>query len=207
VANGEVIVTGAVEGDVDEAVLRRVLEHVGLSLGAVHGRAGKQKLLQHLSGYNNAARFAPWVALIDLDSDCPCAPPCVQEWLRMPSRLMCFRVAVRAVEAWLLADRERIASSLVISPRRVPVNPDGLPHPKTSLVNLARQSKSRAVREDFVPREGSGRSVGPLYTARLMAFVENHEAGWRPERAAAHSESLRRCIERLRSFPPERQVI
>ena len=202
-ANGEVVVTGAVEGDVDEAVLRRVLKHVGLSLGVVHGREGKQTLLKQLGGYNNAARFAPWVVLVDLDGDCPCAPPCVQGWLPAPSLQMCFRVAVRAVEAWVLADREHIASSLGISLQRVPDNPDILAHPKTALVNLARQSRSRAVREDLVPRQRSGRSVGPLYTARLMKFVEDEHAGWRPDQAAIRSDSLRRCIDRLRSLVPE----
>ena len=39
------ILTGAVEGDVDEAVLRRVFDHAGLSLGTVHGRKGKAHLL------------------------------------------------------------------------------------------------------------------------------------------------------------------
>jgi hypothetical protein len=200
VASRQVFVTGAVEGDVDEAVLRRILRHVGLELGAVHGREGKQKLLQRLGGYNNAARFAPWVVLVDLNGDCPCAPPCVQTWLPAPSEHMCFRVAVRAVEAWLLADRERIAGTLGISPRRVPDDPDNLAHPKTELVNLARQSNSRSIREQIVPREGSGRLVGSLYTSRLVGFIENEDGGWRPDQAAVGSDSLRRCIDRLRSL-------
>jgi hypothetical protein len=197
-----VLVTAAVEGDVDEAVLRRVLKHVGLGLGPVHGREGKQKLLRRLNGYNNAARFAPWVVLVDLNGDCPCAPTCVQAWLPAPSQHMCFRVAVRAVEAWLLADRDRIANSLRLSSRLVPQSPDNLVRPKTEVINLARQSRSRAIREELVPREGSGRSVGPLYTARLIEFVEDEAAGWRPDQAAVRSDSLRRCIERLRSFVP-----
>jgi hypothetical protein len=200
VANGQVFVTGAVEGDVDEAVLRRVLKHIGLELGVVHGRKGKQQLLQSLGGYNNAARFAPWVVLVDLDGDCPCAPPCVQNWLPAPSEHMCFRVAVRAIEAWLLADRERIADILGVSLRRVPDNPDNLAHPKTELVNIARQSRSRAIREQLVPREGSGRLVGSLYTSRLMEFAEDEDGGWRPGQAAIASDSLRRCIDRLRYF-------
>jgi hypothetical protein len=202
VANGEVVVTGAVEGDIDEAVLRRVLKHIGLQLGDVYGREGKPKLLQRLSGYNNAARFSPWVVLIDLDRDCPCAPPCARAWLPEPSVQMSFRVAVRAVEAWLLADRERIASSLAVNLRRVPRNPDGLAQPKVELVNLARQSRSRTIREELVPRQGSGRTVGALYTTYLIAFVEDAVSGWRPDQAANHSDSLRRCIHRLRSLLP-----
>ena len=40
------IATGAVEGDLDEAILRRVLDNVGITLGLVHGRKGKAFLLQ-----------------------------------------------------------------------------------------------------------------------------------------------------------------
>ena len=202
-ASGQVFITGAVEGDVDEAILRRMLKHVGLELGVVHGREGKPKLLQRLNGYNNAARFAPWVVLVDLNGDCPCAPPCVMNWLPAPSEHMCFRVAVRAVEAWLLADRERIAGILGISSGRVPDDPDNLTDPKTELVNLARRSNSRSIREQIVPRQGSGRSVGSLYTARLVEFIEDEDGGWRPDQAAVGSDSLRRCIDRLRSFFPQ----
>jgi hypothetical protein len=198
--NGAIALTGAVEGDVDEAVLRRIISHVGLGLGPVHGRRGKQHLLQCLPGYNNAARFAPWGVIVDLDSDCPCAPPCVRAWLPEPSEFMCLRVAVRAIEAWLLADRDRIASLLGVRRNLVPADPDGLAHPKNELVNLARQSKSRSVREELVPREGSGRSVGLLYTTRLVEFIEDRTAGWRPDSAAAVSDSLRRSLVRLRAF-------
>jgi hypothetical protein len=102
------IVTGAVEGDLDEAVLRRILADYGITLGLVHGRRGKAFLLQCLNGYNNAAKFAPWVVLVDLDRDCVCATSCVRQWLNNPAPQMCFRIAVRSIEAWLLADRERL---------------------------------------------------------------------------------------------------
>lgn len=66
--------------------------------------------------------------------------------------------------------------------------------PKQALVNLARTSRRRAIRDDMVPREGSGRAVGPGYTSRIIEFVSNH---WRPEQAAHVSDSLRRAIARL----------
>src|SRR5262249_41224627 len=159
-------ITVAVEGDVDEAVARRIVKHVGLELGPIHGRRGKPHLLQCLRAYNNAARFGPWFVLVDLDGDCPCA----RGWLPAPSDHMCFRVVVREVEAWLLADRDRVASVLAVGRREIPANPDSLERPKIELVNLARRSRSKAVREGLVPREGSGRSVGALYTTRLVQF-------------------------------------
>jgi hypothetical protein len=109
-----------------------------MSLRAVYGRKGKRFLLQSINGYNNAARYAPWIVLVDLDRDCDCAPPCVQKWLATPSARMCFRVAVRAIEAWLLADRERLAQLLGVSVAWLPTNPDYLEDPKRELIDLAR---------------------------------------------------------------------
>jgi hypothetical protein len=194
------VVTGAVEGDLDEALLRRILDHVGMSLLAVYGRKGKRFLLQSINGYNNAARYAPWIVLVDLDRDCDCAPPCVQKWLATPSARMCFRVAVRAIEAWLLADRERLAQLLGISVAWLPTNPDCLDDPKRELINLARRSRRRAVRDDLVPRQGSGRSVGPLYTTRMIQFLQDETAGWRLDHALRVSKSLERCVLRLRNL-------
>lgn len=190
----EPVVKGAVEGDLDEAILRRIVACVGLSLGQVYGRNGKQSLLRGVRGYNNAARFSPWIVLIDLDGDCNCAPECIVQWLPDPALHMCFRVAVRAVEAWMLADRERIASWLGVPVNRVPEDPDRLDNPKRRLVDLARRSRRRSVRDDIVPRSGSGREVGVLYTARMIEFAQDENEGWRPELARGVSDSLRRCI-------------
>jgi hypothetical protein len=113
---------------------------------------------------------------------------------------MCFRIAVRAIEAWLLADRERLATLLGVATNLLPGNPDEVGNPKTALVDLARRSRRRAIRDELVPRAGSGRAVGPLYTSRMIEFVEDTAAGWRPEQAARQSDSLARCITRLRAL-------
>jgi len=60
------IVSAAVEGDLDEVVLRKIADHIGFSVGSVYGRKGKQYLLRTLAGYNNAARFTPWIVVLDL---------------------------------------------------------------------------------------------------------------------------------------------
>ena len=193
----EPTVTAAVEGDLDEAVVRRITMHAGLSLGAVHGRGGKQMLLRSIGGYNEAARQSAWFVLVDLDGDCKCAPPCMQKWLPDPAPQMCFRAVVRSVESWLLADRERIAGWLDVPLAKVPQIPDNLDNPKDELIRLARRSRRRTIREDLVPREGSGRAVGPLYTTRMIEYVEDGNKGWRPDSAANVSDSLARCMKRL----------
>jgi hypothetical protein len=189
-----------IEGAVDEAVARRLLHHVGLAPGTAYGRSGKTYLLQRLPNYNQAARFMPWLVLVDLDADAECAPPFIQRALPNPAGGICFRVAVRAVEAWLMADAERLAAYLEIPAHLIPRNPDGMADPKTTLVNLARRSLSRVIARDMVPRQGSGAPVGPGYNRRISEFVASSDPPWRPEVAARHSESLRRCLQALASL-------
>lgn len=188
------------EGPIDEAVAIRVLTYIGLPVGIAYGKTGKGDLLRRLPQYNQAARHRPWMALTDLDRDPNCAPPFVQATLPNPAPGMRFRVAVRAVEAWLMADAERLAAFLDIPPNRIPQNPDAEPEPKTTLVNLARHSRKQAIRQDMVPRQGSGSRVGPGYTGRLIEFVNSADGPWRPDVAAQRSDSLRRCLEALESL-------
>jgi len=139
-------------------------------------------------------QHSAWAVLIDLDNDAACAPTLQEKWLASPAPRMCFRIAVRAVETWLLADRQRFAQFLSIPASRIPPDLEAVDDPKLLLVNLARHSRKRAMREDMVPRQRSGRKVGPAYASRLMEFVEDATTGWRPDVAAAESDSLKRCL-------------
>ena len=145
------IISGAVEGTVDEAVIRRLIHDAGATPGPIYGRMGKGPLLKRLAGYNAAARFQPWIVLLDMDSDYSCAPPARREWLPDPAEHMCFRIAVREVETWLLADVERMARFLAVSRAIVPSRPDEDADPKARIVWLAGRSRSRPIRVDMVP--------------------------------------------------------
>jgi len=179
---------------VDEAVLRRLVEEMGAMAGPVYGKNGKPFLLQKLNAYNEAARFAPWIILIDLDDDDDCAPPYRKSCLPRPAPYMCFRVAVREIESWLLADRERLAKFLSVRVSRIPLDLEKLDSPKSTMVEIARHSRRRGIREDMVPRPGSGRKVGPAYTSQLIEFAGDSKRGWRPTVAAKTSDSLNRCV-------------
>lgn len=185
------------EGDLDEAVLRRTLTSAGGEPGSIFGRKGKPNLLSSLRGYNNAAAHWPWAVLVDLDQECECAPDCVIQWLPQPAPLMRLRAVVRAIESWILADAERISKFLAVPPNRIPQRPDELPNPKLSLVNLARGSRKPSIRRELVPDPVGGRSVGPLYNSRLMSFVDDEVNGWRPTEAAQRSPSLAKCLQRI----------
>jgi hypothetical protein len=191
------IISLAVEGAVDEAVMRRLVAHTGGQTGSVYGRNGKTALRARIKGYNQAARHAPWVVLVDLDSDADCAPPIRDEWVPEPAVNLCFRIAVREVEAWLMADAQTLSRYLGVGSRKILVEPEKLKRPKEAMVNLARGSRRKDIRADMVPREKSGRRVGPAYPSRLIEYVQEH---WRPDVAAERSESLQRairCLEKL----------
>lgn len=187
-------VSAVVEGVVDEAVALRLYREVGVDAGPIHIKGGKSALLEKVGGYNHAAAHSPWFVLVDLDRDHECAPPFRARHLPAPSRLMCFRVAVRAVETRMLADRRRFADFLGVSARRIPMNVESIPDPKQLVVDLARTSTKVAVRNDLVPRPGSGRRTGALYASALVRFVTDR---WRPDTAADGAESLRRSLDCL----------
>ena len=191
------IISAAVEGIVDEAVVRRLIAHAGGQTGDVYRKNGKDELRQKIDGYNNAARHAPWVVLVDLDNDADCAPPIRDAWLPVPAPHLCFRIAVREVEAWLMADAQTLARYLRVRRTRIPVEPEKLARPKDEMVDLARYSRLKDICKDMVPREKSGRRVGPAYPSRLIEYVQEH---WQPEVAAERAESLQRAIDCLQGL-------
>lgn len=194
----DVSFTGAVEGAVDEVLLRRIVASAGREIATVYVTEGKGNLVKRLPGFNAAAAHAPWLVLVDLNGD-PCAPGFINDHLPAPSACMRFRVAVRAAEAWLMADAERLASFLSVSTGRVPIDPETELNPTQTMVNLARHSRRRAIREDMVPDPGGGRSIGPAYEARLIEFMIDSNDGWRPNIAALRADSLARLLRSLSS--------
>ena len=192
-----VIISGAVEGPIDRAVFERLVRLAGAASGPVHVTHGKQGLLRRLQGFNEAARRAPWLVLVDLDQDEDCAPPFLARHIARPTRLMVCRVVVRAIESWLLGDRDRFSQWFQVPLQRIPRRPDDDPDPKNAVVKLAASSRSKITRADMVPRQQSGRKVGPLYPSRLIEFIHNEGQGWRPLVAARSSASLSHCLRRL----------
>lgn len=192
----------AVEGDLDEVVLKRVAAHAGATIYRTHGLQGKDALLDRLDAYNESARWWPWIVLIDLDERPTCAPAILPTWLPVPAPKMCFRIVVRAIESWLLADHNGIARLLGVAPTLVPRDPDALLHPKTEMINLGGRSPIRKIRTAMVPRSGS--QVGIGYNPTLIGFVRD---SWDPAAASQRSDSLRRCIERIQELVTRLQVV
>jgi hypothetical protein len=191
----------AVEDELSEVVLRRLLEYVDreYAVGVAYRRGGYGYLRGTIKGWNHAARGKPFIVLTDLDHY-PCPAALMQEWLPEPkSPNLLLRIAVREVEAWLLADRTNLGRYLGISPVLVPIEPDSLRDPKASLVNLAARSRSRDVRTGIAPKPGSTAKQGRDYNASLSNFTRSH---WDIDGARRSSPSLARTIARLRTFTP-----
>jgi hypothetical protein len=100
----------------------------------VHGKNGKPQLMKNIKGIQRGGPALALDDLVDLDRDVECAPPLCEKWVPQPGPYLCFRVAVREVEAWLMADSESLASFLKVARHRVPPHPEQLLEPKTEMV-------------------------------------------------------------------------
>jgi hypothetical protein len=193
-------ISGAVEGPSDEVVLRRIVAHCHGHVHRVQVQGGKDHLRRAVSGYNAAAVRDPWLVLVDLDRDYSCAAALVESWLPVASPYMRFRVVVRQIEAWLLADSERFAKFFGVKRSAVPGAPDDLEDARAGVLRVVGRSHRSAIRQDMLPRPRSGRRVGAAYTSRLIEFASDAHQGWRPDVAAKRSPSLARCLARLREL-------
>ena len=187
----------AVEGPHDHVAAARLCRLTRHKISASYLTRGKARLDQRLAGYNAAATYAAWFVLRDLDHDARCAPELRARLLSALAPHMCFRIPVRSLEAWLLADRKGLADYLAVPLSRIPRDVEGITHPKQALVNLARHSRRRVIREEMVPRAGTTAVVGKGYTAHLIEFVETR---WSPEKAAQACPSLAKCINALKKL-------
>jgi hypothetical protein len=191
-----------VEDDLSEAVTRKVLACAAhpYAIGHAYGKSGFGYLKSRVLGFNQAARSTPYCLLTDLDrAECP--PALIADWLGPVTRHpnLIFRVAVREVEAWLLAHREAFAAFAGIRTAHVPANVEEIDDPKRCLIDLVRQSRKRSLREDIVPPTPSTSRQGPNYNGRLALYVH---LDWDPHVAKLHSSSLRRMIAALDAFAP-----
>ncbi|MCA9038195.1 MAG: DUF4276 family protein [Planctomycetaceae bacterium] len=137
------------------------------------------------------------MVLTDLDT-VKCAPELIRNWTPLGqnvstlSHRMWFRIAVREVESWLIADREALAAFLNVAPANLNATPDNLPDPKQHLLNTIRtKCRANKYREMLPTRHAS---IGVNYNPMLVEFIEKH---WDPGRAVDNSDSLRRALNAL----------
>ena len=189
------LVNMLVEGTLDEEVARRILSHTQHTPGVCYGKRGYGYIKEKLPGFNQAAQSVCYLALVDfMDTGHNCPSEAVAQWLPNPRPRMIFRLVVRELESWLLADRDGLATFLHIRTAAISSNPEQLTDPKREIVNLARRSRSSAIRSAFVPENGSTAQVGRLYQSSMLDFIQTQ---WNISQARTAAPSLDRCILRL----------
>jgi len=187
------------EGFLDMVAAEKLLDalHVKGELCAFIDKRGRDAFWRDAHRYNAAAKHhGPIVGLADLEAE-PCSSGLIHRHLPHGRHAgFVLRIAVRMVESWLLADRQNIVTYLSVPLTLIPLAPDTLENPKREIVNLARRSPRRDIREDIVPDVGSSGVVGPGYTTQMQLFIRDH---WNPLTAQAVSASLRRAISAVRA--------
>lgn len=171
---------------------RLVAEHHALQIYREENAHGFTRLKGKVSKYDQmGAHGLPVLMLTDLDMD-TCPGGKVQSWLgRSPSIGFLFRICVREVEAWLLADREAMAAFLNLGINMIPAEPELLDDPKLTLLQKARLAP-RKIRDGLLPRGKA--TIGPEYNELLCEFIEN---SWSIDRAARRAPSLDRARRRV----------
>jgi hypothetical protein len=192
----------AVEDELSAAVMKRLIQETGrdFSIHQTMNARGYGKLKSGMTKYKTACYALPHVILTDLDQY-PCPPELLRDWnaLALPPGLL-LRIAVREVEAWLLADCDGISNFLSVARNKIPQNPETEVDPKRTLINLARKSRKRRLATEIAPEAGSSASIGPFYNVHLSEYVR---AIWDVNRAREAAPSLERAFSRLASFMPE----
>jgi hypothetical protein len=126
-----------VEDELSGDVMRRLIAASGrnFAIDRLINTRGNGQIKADIKKFRSASHAVPHVILTDLDQySCPL--DLLQAWkaVRLPQQLL-FRIAVREVESWLLADREGIAEFLDVAIAKVPRNPESELDPKRTLIN------------------------------------------------------------------------
>ena len=194
------LITLGVEDALSEAVAVRLIKQYakGARKSQTVGLKGNDDLRKRLPSLNAIASYVgPALVLTDLDSPQRCPAELVASWTqgirRSPNLVL--RVAVLEVEAWIIADRGNFARWLGISESVIPRAPEQVDDPKRALVQLARRSRNRNLRDGLVSDRGNGLFLpGPGYNPELRDFVNRR---WDPEAARLAAPSLSRAIRRV----------
>ncbi|MDR2148931.1 MAG: hypothetical protein LBE91_21020 [Tannerella sp.] len=185
-----------VEDILQEITMRKLLAvyRNDITIVSVSGNCGNSYIKNNVRTFNEASRYLPHLILTDLDRKI-CAPLLKQEWINFEiHKNMLFRIAEKEIDAWILSDREGFARWMSIPVNKIPLNTQSIEDPKQFIINLARRSRKKVIK-DIVP-VGTAKQ-GPGYNILLQRFIMLH---WDSEKAADSNRSLKKAIERIKTF-------
>ncbi|WP_424356547.1 hypothetical protein [Methanocella sp. MCL-LM] len=179
-----------------QAVMRKILLSRGIIPGRTYGCNGYGFIKTNIRRYNQPTVKMPFFALTDLDDRNICPGRLVEEWLGVPTPRpdLVFRVAVREIESWLMADSDHFQEYFGIPYGNIPKNVDDeISDPKIHLFDIiGRTSRKGDIKREVLPR-GKAR-IGPLYNDHMEKYVYNY---WDIDAARQRSRSLSRTVERI----------
>jgi hypothetical protein len=188
-----------VEDELSATVMRKLINYSDRNflIQSMFNMRGNGEIKKSITRFKNASKALPHIVLTDLDREA-CPVKLLNDWnaTNLPQTLL-FRIAIRQVESWLLADAKGISDFLSIPIKKIPNNPEVLPDSKRTLINLARTSRKKRLVEELVPAQGAISSVGRLYNERMGIFVDQI---WDIERARLSARSLNKAAERINNF-------
>lgn len=186
----------ATEDELSTSIAQKIIKSASndFDIYDVLCRGGYGYLKSHIQEFSNLARNVPVFLMTDLDNN-ECPPSLINNWSkgrRLPENLI-FRVCVKEVESWLLADHDGIKS--LLGPRIGKLNddPDTLDDPKRELLKLANKAPRR-IKNELIAEEGAAASQGLGYNLVLSDFIEKT---WDLDAACARSSSLNRAYTAL----------
>jgi hypothetical protein len=196
----------ATEDKLSVSVALKLLECTAINLDSliVLPTSGNGYLKIRLDNFCEAARNGQRVFILtDLDK-ISCPPMLLTKWFsntkwvveQASLKRLLFRVVVREIEAWIMADREGFAQLLGISCNKIQRNIEDIGDPKNYLFKLAKIA-NRNVRQELLIEKRGVASRGPGYDELLTYFVSNH---WCPVRASENSPSLKKAIIRIEAW-------
>lgn len=189
------------EDDLSEFVMTRLLDSFGQKyhIGNTYNGQGFGYIKTNIRGFNQASIASPFFVLTDLDNySCPI--DLLEDWIKFPRNPnFIFRIAVREIESWILADIDGFSKFIGVSSSNFPNNPDLEVDPKRTLINLVKRSRKRSLKSDIIPINENAK-IGPNYNGALMEFVFKE---WSVSRAMQKSESLRKAYDYLDRYTYE----
>lgn len=185
------------EGFLDRVAAERLLESLGLRLeGAAQDAGGVDAFWASIGKYNEAAKHCGLILALADHDERACVSPKLAKKLPSQHPNLILRLSIVELEAWLLADSERLSEYLSVSSDKIPAEPDKEENPKQTLVNLARTSTKPSIRNGMVPKQGYSSDRGPEYTLIMESYIRSR---WRPATAAKRSPSLYRALAALKA--------
>ncbi len=189
----------ATEDELSEFLGEKLIKDANTSLNVTLRlrKGGFGYLKSKLPNLCGLSKTQPVIIFTDLDS-CECPKILIDSWFKNIERPQgfLFRVVVREIESWVLADHKAFSEYFGISQAKLPPDPDSLLDPKAALLKLVSGSR-REIKDAMIAKKGALAIQGVGYNTILGDFIRT---SWSSLRAQERSRSLKKAFSRINEF-------